>query len=238
MALVWLAGSSAATAKQPAARQPDLAQAEQALVERSNVFRQSQGLLPTRPDARLSAAAAEFAAYMARTDRYGHDADGRQPQQRAQAHAYAHCMVAENIAYRFNSAGFDTAELAQGFVQGWIDSPGHRRNLLAAEATHIGAAIARSPRTDRYYAVQMFGRPAALRLRFEISNRSSQALHYQLGDTAYSLGRGATRWHEHCSAPTLSLALPGQDRPTTLQPADGARYRIEAVGQSLRVVAD
>jgi uncharacterized protein YkwD len=217
-----------------AAQAPDLAQAERELVERSNAFRQSQGRAATAPNPALAAAAAEFAAFMARTDRYGHEADGRTPAQRAQAKGYAHCMVAENIAMQYRSDGFASSELAQGFAQGWIESPGHRRNLLDAAAADIGIAIARSAASGRYYAVQMFGRPASLRVRFEIGNRSSVNLAYRLGDKRYALAPGVTRRHEECTAPALSLSLPGRD-PSTLQPRDGARYRIEGTGDRLRV---
>jgi uncharacterized protein YkwD len=43
-------------------------------------------------------------------------------------------------------------------VEGWKRSPGHRRNLLAREATQTGVAVARSDQ-GYYYAVQLFGRP-------------------------------------------------------------------------------
>ncbi len=34
-----------------------------------------------------------------------------------------------------------------------------RKNMLAPEVTETGVAVARSGKTGRYYAVQMFGRP-------------------------------------------------------------------------------
>jgi uncharacterized protein YkwD len=209
--------------------------AERQVVERSNTFRQSQGLQPVAPEQKLATAARAFAAYMAQTDRYGHDGDGREPSQRAQAQGYEFCFMAENIAMFYSSAGIDAEALAEKFVQGWIDSPGHRRNLLSAEAVDLGVGIAQGP-TGRYYAVQMFGRPAKLRLSFSLSNRSRVALRYQLDDKSYALPSGMTRTHEQCTSPALSLALPGDPQPTTWRPANGMQYRIEAVGRGLRVV--
>jgi uncharacterized protein YkwD len=209
--------------------------AERDVVERSNAFRRSHGLGPVAPDRTLTAAAQSFAAYMARTDRYGHEADGREPSQRAQAQGYAYCMVAENIAMLYSSAGFETRELAAKFVQGWIDSPGHRRNLLAGEATDIGVGIAQSAGSGRYYAVQLFGRPARLKLSFSLSNRSRESLRYQLDDKSYALPPGMTRTHEQCTTPALSLTLPGDAQATTLQPVNGAQLRIEPSGRGLRV---
>lgn len=234
---VLAALATTAAGVRAAERRPDLAAAEHDVVARANAFRREHRLAPTTPNAQLTAAARDFAAYMARSGRYAHDADGRQPTQRAQDKGYAWCLVAENIAFRYSSAGFATDELARGFVQGWIDSAGHRRNLLDGEATETGVAIRRSERSARYYAVQMFGRPASLRVRFEIANRSSRSLSYRLGDESYALAHGVTRTHEQCRPLALSVQLPGAEKALRIEPADGARYRIEGQGDALRFIA-
>lgn len=231
--LLLLAGLAVASSAAPQA----LDAVERDMVQRSNAFRREQGLAALTPQPALTAAAREFAAYMARTDRYGHEADGRAPADRSQAQGYEHCMVAENIAMQYSSRGFSGPQLAQGFVQGWIDSPGHRENLQSALATDIGLAVARSPGTGRYYAVQMFGRPMSQAVRFELSNRSRVALRYRLDDKAYSLLPGVTRTHEQCSPPQLSIGLPGQPEPARMRPGDGARLRVEPTAQGgLRLV--
>lgn len=211
------------------------ADTERDMVERSNAFRREQGLPALAPERALAAAARDFAAYMARTDRYGHEADGRTPAERSQAQGYDHCMVAENIAMQYSSRGFSGPELARGFVQGWIDSPGHRENLLSSTATDIGLAIARSPASGRWYAVQLFGRPMSRAVRFELSNRSGTSLRYSLDDKVYALLPGVTRSHQTCSPPALSMSLPGADA-VRLRPADGARLRVETGAQGLRLV--
>jgi len=138
---------------------PDMAQVEGLVVEGTNHFRLDHGLGPVVPERRLATAAREFAAYMAQADRLDHAADGRQPWGRAKAQGYEYCLVAENIAYQFDSRGFATAQLAQELVAGWERSPGHRKNMLEREAVDTAVAVARSPRSGRYYAVQMFGQP-------------------------------------------------------------------------------
>ena len=218
------------------AAQPDLAQARREVVAGANDFRRSEGRAPLATNARLDAAAAQFAAYMARTERYSHEADGRQPSQRAEAQGYDWCLVAENLAYMMSSRGFGTEELAQRLVQGWIDSPGHRHNLLEPGSTETGVAIAHSAGSDRYYAVQMFGRPATMRVHFALSNRSGQSVRYQLGDKSWSLAPGVTREHEQCETPDLRISLPGQSQAVALQPSNGARLRIETAASGLRVV--
>ena len=143
------------------ARAADLPAVERSIIEGTNRFRHSQGLEPVHRDAVLERAARDFVAYLASTDRFDHQADGRTPGGRAQAKGYEFCLVAENIAYEFNTRGFTTAALADGLVDGWIKSPGHRKNMLDARAVDTGVAVAQSAKTGRYYAVQMFGRRRA-----------------------------------------------------------------------------
>ena len=140
-------------------RRPDLDQVEERIVEGTNAFRHSQRLPDVAIDRKLSRAAQSFADYMAKHDELAHAADGKQPWDRARAQGYDYCLVSENIGYQFHSRGFETAELARAFVEGWKHSPGHRKNMMERDAIDIGVAVARSAKTGRYYAVQMFGRP-------------------------------------------------------------------------------
>src|SRR2546423_1438495 len=73
------------------------------IVRRTNDFRRDQGREAVAVNGKLAETAAYFAGYMARTDTYGHTADGKRPAQRATAHGYDYCIVLENIAYRYNS---------------------------------------------------------------------------------------------------------------------------------------
>jgi uncharacterized protein YkwD len=230
-----LAAVLAATTLPAAAQGPDPDAVARDMIHRSNAFRSDQRLPPVTPQPALTAAAQAFADYMARTDRYGHEADGRAPVDRARAKGYDHCMVAENIAMQYRSNGFSGPELARGFVQGWIDSPGHRENLLSDMATDIGLAVAQSPSSGRWYAVQMFGRPMSRAVRFEVSNRSRTALRYSLDDKAHALLPGMTRTHQTCSPPAFTMGLPGAD-PVRLRPENGAKFRVEAGINGLRLV--
>ena len=92
---------------------------------------------------------------MAATDMYGHEADGRQPWDRVRTQGYDYCEVAENIAYAWRTNGFSPEQLVNEFVQGWEHSPEHRKNMLNPDLTEIGVAVARSPDTGLYYAVQI-----------------------------------------------------------------------------------
>lgn len=209
------------------ARVPDPPEVMRRIIDRANEFRRSQGRAPLAPEPQLDAAARGFVAYLASTDRFGHDADGRTPSQRAGAVGYAWCMVAENLALEGDSRGFESAELANRLVDGWIRSEGHRRNLLSADATQTGVAIAHSTRSDRWYAVQMFGRPASERVTFEIVNRSGTTVSWRIGDQRVDLPAGTIRTDETCDAADAEVSLPGRT-PMRLQPRGGTRLRIEA----------
>jgi uncharacterized protein YkwD len=139
--------------------EPDLAAVEQSAFDSTNALRETQNLPPLIPDKLLAATAKRFATYMARSGLYGHEADGKTPGRRLQSAGYQYCFVAENIAYAFNTRGYTTAALARTFVEGWKNSPGHRRNMVEPEATNLGVGIAHSPETGIYYAVQMYTRP-------------------------------------------------------------------------------
>lgn len=231
-----LAGILLLAAAAPAlAQRADIPQVERLVVEQTNRFRHEQGLAPVKPDRGLAKAAHEFADYMARTERYGHEADGRKPQDRARAAGYDYCLVAENIAYVYNSRGFRLPELVSEFVEGWKNSPEHRHNMLEPSADDTAVAVARSERSGRYYAVQMFGRPKSAQVEFRVRNASPRAVSYRLGDRSYSLRPRETRIHWSCVPEELSLHSGGaaQPREDALRPKRGERYAIVGEGGSV-----
>lgn len=217
----------------PAGSMPDLAAATTLIISRTNAFRQAQGREPVTINPLLTETAQDFAAYMARTDRYGHTADGNQPAERARQHGYDYCIVAENIAYQYNSAGFTTEELGNSFFTGWRQSPGHRRNMLEPAVTETGVAIAQSDESGYYYAVQLFGRPRSLLSEFAITNVTDATVRYRIGEETFSLPPRYQRTHQRCEPTTVIFQWPGEQTNTTIRPADGDQYTIvqEASGE-------
>jgi stress response protein SCP2 len=137
-------------AEEPAAREPAAGPAAE-VVAVTNVERRRHGLAPFSVDARLGAAAQLHTADMLRRGFFDHqNPDGEQVWDRARIVGYPYRKVAENIA-----AGQRTAAEV---VAGWMDSPGHRRNILDAELRQIGVGHA----TGGSYGVlwtQVFGTP-------------------------------------------------------------------------------
>jgi uncharacterized protein YkwD len=82
---------------------PDLATVAQLIIHRTNAFRQEEDRQQVAANPQLMQTAQDFAHFMARTDKYGHTADGNRPATRAKQHGYAYCMVSENIARHYSS---------------------------------------------------------------------------------------------------------------------------------------
>jgi uncharacterized protein YkwD len=152
-----LPAAAAAPPKGP--RVPDLSRVADLVIGRTNEFRRGEGRGEAVLNDKLAAAARDLAGFMARTGKFGHAVDGKQPWDRAQSRGFDYCLVAENIAYHHDSRGFDTADLASKVFKGWKDSPGHRKNMLQPVVTQTGVALARSEKNGYFYAVQVFGLP-------------------------------------------------------------------------------
>jgi uncharacterized protein YkwD len=217
--LMSIAGSTFAGA-------PDLAQVERLIVRGTNEFRAEQRVGRVETNAALGKAAQAFADYMARTDQYGHTADGKQPSQRAEARGYDYCAVSENIAYQYSSESFGTEELARRFVEGWKGSPGHRRNMVDPHVVHLAVAVAHSKRTGRFYGVQMFGRPREGSIEFGVSNRARSQVRYRIEDEDFTLNAGQMRIHTVCAP-----------REVTFINAAGGSF-VPRAGERLRVEGD
>ncbi|MFE0445562.1 CAP domain-containing protein [Streptomyces fungicidicus] len=115
----------------------------------TNRARAGAGLAPLSPDPRLAAAAQAHSADMVARDFYAHTApDGSRPWDRAAAAGSTRRTIGENIACGQRSA----AEV----VEGWLNSPGHRANILKADFTHIGVGFAGGGRAGTYWT-QLFG---------------------------------------------------------------------------------
>jgi uncharacterized protein YkwD len=214
----------------------DASAAARLIVEKTNAFRLAHDRSKVTVDPQLAEAAQYFATYMATNDQYGHKADGNLPSQRAMKFGYDFCLVSENIAYQFSSAGFATEELAERFVDGWKNSPGHRKNMLDGDVLETGVAVARSGPTGYWYAVQMFGRPASAAIEFEIANRADAPIQYTIGDRTFDLPPRYTRTHTQCRSSQVAFDLP--KRPSdalTVQPEDGDHYTIVGTSGELEI---
>jgi uncharacterized protein YkwD len=214
----------------------DVAMAAKKVFEATNQFRKGEGRSELKENAELKEAAAYFAKFMASTDKYGHEADGKSPADRARDHKYDFCGIEENIAYVYSSEGYDTGEVVQGLVEGWKKSPGHRRNMLEPDMMEAGMAVARSEKSGKYYGVQMFGRPRSAAIEFQVANEAGEDVKYQVGDQSLTLGPHYIRTHTDCRPVELKFAGAGSEgQAETFRPVTGDLFVISKKDGSLRV---
>ena len=131
----------------------------QAVLSSINAVRAKAGCGPLKFNKALMAAAQTHARNMAEKDFFGHTGkDGRGFASRIRSQGYKYGLAAENIA-----AGQPTVERA---VKAWLESPGHRRNILNCRFKDTGIAMVYQPddrplrgqrKGLRYYWVQLFG---------------------------------------------------------------------------------
>lgn len=130
--LASTAGAGSSTAK----RETGL---ETAIVRKINALRGAQGLRPLTISPALRAAAAAHSTAMGRAGFFAHESQGGTP-------------FHKRIGRYYRSAGFGTWSVgenllfasaplsADGSIQAWLDSPPHKRNMLAAPWREVGCA--------------------------------------------------------------------------------------------------
>lgn len=208
-------------------KDPLVAAAVEAIVKKTNQFRRSKKVQNVTESKQLTEAARYFADFMARTGKYGHTADDKTPAERAEEHGYEYCIILENIAYFYHSNGYKSQQLANEFFNGWKNSEEHRKNMLDADATQIGVALAKSE-DNVYYAVQMFGRSRSDAIRFEINNQSDSSIKFKLGDRTVTLEAGMGSIHEMCRSQQVTLLWPDdvEQEETKITPQKGEVWTI------------
>jgi hypothetical protein len=122
------------------------------LLSLTNAERQKAGLPALKLSSQLGQAAQNHAKDMAINNYFSHTGlDGSQPSERAAAVGYSYSYVGENI-----SAG---RTIPSDTIQGWMNSQGHRENILNPNYTEIGFGYAYSKYSQyRHYWVQVFGK--------------------------------------------------------------------------------
>ena len=118
---------------------------ETKLVTLINDYRVSQGLNALQVVNHISYKSQEHNEYMIANNVVNHDYF----EQRANniIHVLGAERVGENIAYNYV-----TAESA---MQAWLNSPGHKANILG-DYTHLGMSVTVNPETGRRYYTNMF----------------------------------------------------------------------------------
>ncbi|MEO0799777.1 MAG: CAP domain-containing protein [Pseudomonadota bacterium] len=106
-----------------------------------NDYRRTKGLRGLKLHPQLTRAAKMHSRDLARWDRISHyGSDGSNPWDRVKRTGFRARLAAENV-------GTGQKDLREVF-EGWKQSPGHNKNLLLADATHMGIALVDDPKTE------------------------------------------------------------------------------------------
>ncbi|WP_255485522.1 CAP domain-containing protein [Sporosarcina sp. BP05] len=104
---------------------------EKAVLDLTNVERQKAGLKPLLTDAKLMNSARQKSTDMASKGYFSHTSPTYgSPFDQMKSNGITYKSAAENIAMGQRSA--------EEVVKGWMNSPGHRQNILTPGFTHIG----------------------------------------------------------------------------------------------------
>lgn len=127
-------------------------------VKWTNIQRVNNGLPLLTENAQLNSAASRKMQDMFNRQYFEHESpDGKNVGYLMEAVGYEYLAVGENLA-------LGNYEDDQELVQAWMDSPGHRANILSTKFTEIGVAVGRGlfEGKQTWFAVQAFARPLSV----------------------------------------------------------------------------
>ena len=139
-------------AKKKASRSSGKTSFQSQVIKLTNKEREKAGCKALKSNTALKTAAQKHSADMAKKDYFSHTGkDGRSPFDRMTDAGYAYSAAAENIA-----AGQRTPA---DVVKGWMNSAGHKANILNCAYSEIGVGYAKGGSYGTYWT-QDFGKPA------------------------------------------------------------------------------
>ena len=128
-----------------AATAPYVNQVETAITKYTNVERHAHSRVAVRWSSCVDRYAEGWSAHLASTGRFYHRS------WRSITSGCHRSYASENIAkYRFGSTGMSADTLAKTIVRMWMNSSGHRANLLASKARLTGVGVRKS---GSYYVI-------------------------------------------------------------------------------------
>lgn len=107
---------------------------QQDVIADTNAERLKAGEVSLIESTTLDRVARAKAEHMSENDYWSHIApDGTTPWYFFEQEGYTYLYAGENLARGFNTSA--------GVVEGWMNSPGHKRNMLSVNYTEVGVAV-------------------------------------------------------------------------------------------------
>lgn len=149
-------GADSSASPSTPVQSPKTAQIEVQIRQRINEIRQEQGLGELQANEKLAEVARRYSQQMAEQDFFSHTSPtGETPAQRVRSAGIGYRLVGENL---FKSTNIPQPVSAA--VEGWMDSPGHRENILRSQYRETGIGVWQDGET--YYVTQLFLRSFGL----------------------------------------------------------------------------
>lgn len=132
------------------AQSPSTAQMETEVYKQINAIRQQQGLTTLKQNPKLAQVARDYSRRMAEQKFFAHTSpQGDTMVQRVRSAKIFYTLLGENL---FTSTNI--SQPVPAAVQGWMESQGHRENILRTEFRETGIGVWRTGNT--YYFTQLF----------------------------------------------------------------------------------
>lgn len=132
----------------PAPAPPPAAVSVEGCMAQVNNERSARGIAPVGYDARLATAAQKHSAYQASINTMTHAGPGNNTGgQRITAEGFAWRTWGENVAYGYKDCA--------AVMKGWMNSSGHRKNILNSAFTRIGVGVARAANGTLYWTMDL-----------------------------------------------------------------------------------
>jgi uncharacterized protein YkwD len=152
--VIFVGGMVGADEKQPVkpGETIEITELEKAVLDLTNKAREEEKLPPLKPNAILFKAAREHTLNMIKQNKMDHVLDGKKPSDRTKEAGYKSGWIGENIA-----AG--QGWLPHVAFKVWMESPGHKANILNRTYSEIGIGVSRSTKGEYFYTQVFGGRP-------------------------------------------------------------------------------
>ena len=135
---------------------PSTANMETQVIAQINQIRRQQGLSELRLNEKLAIVARRYSEKMAEKNFFSHTSpQGDTMVERVRAEGVYYIMIGENLF-----KGTNLPQPVSIAVNGWMNSPGHRANILRPEYRETGVGVWRIGNT--YYMTQLFLRSMTL----------------------------------------------------------------------------
>lgn len=136
----------------------ELIDMESGILRATNIEREKLGFESLLPEAGLSELARYHSNSMAEHNFFAHEDHLGMDVGKRTATYYSELMVkavGENL-YSISNVTADT-DIVQKAIEGWMNSPGHRANILNGTFTHLGVGIIK--KDGKYLITQVFATP-------------------------------------------------------------------------------